>query len=555
MRWAFRVFSLLLVMMMVRAAEAQPTAKPILVLEAHVKERPAAVAKTMAVLQDQLETRGLAARPASVLALAGDTAARPGRSDPDLTSTKISEHMSAAWLRFVNAEWKQAEEDAKHVLAEVEANPELVVNDTSHLDLKFKVMIARLVALDHLPQRSADVSAAATEVIRGFPARSPGRVEAWGKRGEELHAEFYKLVQTYGRGMLIIAGGDPLAQIFIEGALRGVGNVSINDMIPGVYNIYIVIPNRMARRFRIRVSANDTARLTVSPVVDACLWLSPMWTGVLSCAEEAMVATQVAQRDTQRDEVVVLRSGEDGGRWTITGRLYRGGKEIRNARIFADDDGAADDAAKLAAFLVDGEEAPGLAVQRNDARSAATNPSERAARTPSWSKATLGVGGVGLAGSLALYLAWPDDKHDSPEYDDKKTLAVITYSSAAVVAGVGMYGWLTESRRMRRLPAGLFSASMTSLLTAAMLIPTDEDPDTGGGRVVREHYRDTGLLGVGIARAGIGFAVAGYLTLRFGGDETREPTDSVTRGSPWSEGVPVFAAGRDGVSLGWTSAF
>ncbi len=508
----------------------------------------------MAALQDQLETRGLAARPASVLLLAGEGAPRPGISDPDLTFAKIIAHMNAAWSLFVNAELKPAEEAARLALVEVDDNPELLVTDTSHLDLRFKLMIMRMVALDHLSQRSAEVSVAAIDGIRVFPARAPGRNEAWGKRGEELHAEYFKQAQTYGRGMLVVAAGNQLAQIFVEGQLRGVGNASLNDLIPGTYNVFILVPNGMSRRYRARVTANATSYLTVRPTIDGCLYLGKTWTGLLSCVDEAKVASQLAIDWTGRDQAVVLRSGENNGRPTITGSLYRGGGERRNARIYADVDDP-DEAAKLAAFLVDGEEAPGLSVQKND-RAPAQVEHDAPARnvsSPLWPRLVLGAGGLTLAGSLALYLVWPNDDHLQPTYDDKKSLAVEIFSGAAVVSGVGVYAWLTQSRHMRRLPAAMFASTSAALLMAAILIPTDQDENAQpAGYWQRKYYRDTASTGVILAGAGAGFAVAGYLALRYGGRDTGSATAARTS---WRDAVPTVAATGEGITFSVAGGF
>lgn len=525
----------LMSMLAIRAAIAE-SRKPVPVLESHPSgQRPSAITATITALQDELETRGFAARPASVLLLAGDAAARPGVSDPELTSTLIVDHMNSAWSLFVNAKWKEAAEQIPDILAELDENPGLVVTDTSHLDMKFRLMIALFMALDNLQNHSAAVSAAATNAIRVFPARAPGRTEAWGKRGETVHADYAKQVQTQGRGRMIIAGGNSLAQIFIEGQLRGVGNVSLSDMIPGLYQVFILVPNGMSRRFRARVSANDTSYLTVRPEIDSCLWLSTRWTGLASCSQEGKVATQLAQEWTGRDQVVILRSGEENGRPTITGLLYRGGEEKRSARIFADESDR-DGAEKLALFLVDGKELPGLAVTRNDTHAAPVAPSRRAERSPWWPKVVLGAGMVTMAGATGLYLAWPDDDHTQPTYDDKKSLAVELYSGGAVVSGVGLYGWL-RSRRMRRVPAAMFGAGTTAVLLAAMLIPTDQDTFAQPpGFWQREYYRDTATAGAILLGVGAGLVAGGY----------------VLRGS---DPAPLVSASRGGLTFGWAGSF
>lgn len=515
-------------------ADASPKDKPVIVFESHVGSRPAKLAPFLHAVNDQLETRGYAAFPASVLRLAGDKIPRPGILDPDLTAAALAELHSSAFAMYKAARCGDALALLTVARDKTRRNPALVANDIGNHDLMFRT----LVAIADCHKRLGDDKAAREamkEVRRVYPTRPVSRADAWGPSGEELYVQVTLDERGVLRGRLTIGAGDPNAQIAVEGQLRGVGNVSLADLLPGVYRVFIRTSARdPGRQYDVVVKAGEETRFTVDIHRDELLHASEEYVALTYPSEsarkdECKLASHFAERWTASGATLVLASGEENGRPIVVGMRCRDGVQVRRAVIFTDTDEATTPE-KLVPFLDDitAEEPPAVTRDRGD-RSG-----------PLWPKLLMGTAALGLAGSTTLYLVWPDDDFTQPEYDDKKTLAVVVYSGAAGLAGVGVYSWLTTSRHMRRLPAAMFAAGTTSLLLAAMYIPSDEDLHDDGWQ--RPTYRNTALAGAISAGVGVGFAVAGYLFMA---------SDS-GRGT---SAIPTVIPARDGLAFGLTSSF
>jgi hypothetical protein len=515
------------------------SAKPILVLESHVGPRPEGIDRVMDMLQDQLETRGFAARPATILRLAGNGIARPGVLDPDLTAAVIAQRLNDGWAEFVAARWDEAITKLTQGLGEVERNPALVVNDTTNLDLTFKAYVA--LAVSH--QRKADAGSAARwmiEAIRIFPSRPVSRTEAWGREGEKLYLDMYRQIQPMGRGRLSIAGGHPEAAIFVEGQLRGLGNAQLADLVPGAYRVFIRLPGTLGRQYRIQVAPNDEAFLHVDPDLDTILWAQDSSIALRFSSEgarrrEGRYSVELSRRWTGSGEAAVLATSHDQGRSVLEGVRYRDGIELRRARIYTDVTDAGGPG-KLAQFLADGTPGDGIEVLRTEAGPAPKEPRRRGDRV---SQAVIGIGALAVIGSGAWYLASPDDDHSGPDYDDWKSPAVGAFVGGSIVVGAGVYLYLRNSRSTRAATAAMLGAGAAALLSGVMLYATDEEPYSGSGWV-RKYYRDTAATGLIVGGAGFALTGVGIWLLR---RDLRTPS------------VPVVLAERDRGFIGWSGRF
>jgi hypothetical protein len=509
------------------------------VIESHVGARPEGIDGVMDRLRDQLETRGFAARPTTVLRLASDRLPRPGILDGNMTAATIAQHLKDGWAAFVAARWDEAIDKLERGLGEAQRNPALVVNDTTNLDLSFKAHVA--LAVSH--QRKADAGAAArwmTEAIRIFPSRPVSRTEAWGREGEKLYLAMTGQVQPMGRGRLSIAGGHPEAAIFVEGQIRGLGNAQLADLVPGAYRVFIRLPGTVGRQYQVQVAPKDEAYLHVDPDLDKLLWaydafVALQFTTTAERGSEGKRATEISRQVTGNSEVGVLAMSMDSGRPMLEGVRYRDGLEVRRARIYLDVSDA-DGTGKLAQFLADGTPGDGIEILKTDAAPAPGAPRRRGRQVP---LAILGVGALAAAGSSVWYLASPDDAHTSADHDDWKTPAVRAFVGSSIAVGAGVYLYLRRSRSCGTVTAAMLGAGTALLLSGAMLYATDEDPYRGSGWV-RPYYRDTAALGSIAGGAGLALTVAGLWSL------LRARRDSST---------PVVIVQRERGLIGWGGRF
>jgi hypothetical protein len=479
------------------------------------------------------------------LNITGPGVPRPGVLDEGLTAAAIAKEANDGIAQYGVPDCKRALQLLTPAVAKIERNPALLVVDTSNLDLTFKAR-GTIAVCDARQGDERAAKRAMREAIRVSSQRPISRNDMWGPEGEKLYRDTMAEAQTLGRGQLSIAAGDLDAAIFVDGQLRGMGHANIADMIPGTAHVFIRPPGNgpgnVGRQYEVEVKANDTTSLIVDAKLDNIIWITDAYAAlVFAGAEEqskleAKLATDFSQRWAGSD-IVVLVSPETlpDGHSAAVARLVQGGREKRAARVPLD--GTSRGLASLAKFLADGQEGPGMDVLRTDTVAVRIGRTKGA---PWWAK-TLTIGSAAvMLGSTGLYLAWPEDDHMQPEYDDKKSLAVELYSGAAIVGGVGLYGWLT-SRGMRRRTAVMFSAATTSFLLAAMLVPTDQDDFAQPpGYYQRQYYRDTVLLGVVLAGAGVGFVTVGYMFARGERSGTYAPAISFT---------------RDGASFGWVGRF
>ncbi|MGN6105481.1 MAG: tetratricopeptide repeat protein [Kofleriaceae bacterium] len=522
-----------------------PHEKQTIVFESHVGVRPANLAPFLHAVNDLLETRGYAAFPATVLRLAGNNLPRPGILDSKLTSPGLAELHNGAFALYKAAQWSDALRQLVDARDKSQRNPALVANDIGNHDQMFRTLVAIADCYKRLGDERAALEAM-KEVRRVYPTRPVSRTDAWGPSGEQLYMTVALDERGVLRGRLSIAAGDPNAQIAVEGQLRGVGNVSLADLLPGVYRVFIRTSARdSGRQYEVTVKPGEETRFVADINRDELLDASSEYVALTYPSEgarkdECKLASHFAERWTASGATLVLASGQENGRPIVTGIRCRDGVQVRRATIFTDSEDSTTPE-KLVPFL-DDLTAEGPSWRMRDVGTS---------KGPRWPKLALGTSAVVLAGSAALYLAWPKDDHIQLEFDDTgKSIATHAYTGAAIVAGVGVYGWLTGSRHMRRWPAALFSASTTSLLLAAFYIPADEDPDNGSlpdGYQIRPRYLDSGPTGVVLLGAGVGLAVGGLLAWRLGTEPSSEP--------PKPAAVPVVAPTHEGVSVGWSFTF
>ena len=418
------------------------------------------------------------------------------------------------------------------------------MSDTSNLDLMFNAGVALAVCLERQQDASAS-SAAMKEVIRIFPSRPVSRQAAWGKQGEQLYIGSTKLIGAMGRGRLSISAGNPDAAVFVEGQLRGMGNASLADLVPGRYRVFILLPKGQGRQYEVDVTANDEAFLQTKPEFDDALWISNTWVGFefpneTARRQEGHFANELSHRWTSNGSVAVLATASDSARPAVDGILYRDGVEIRRARVYtdvADPDGAD----KLAVFLADGTPSPGLDVLRNDAAAPVD-----VVRRHWWRRSNLLLGtGIALvAASGVAYLIAPADDHTKPTYNDDRTPTVQAFVGSSVVLAAGVYLWLRDERDAGPLTATILGVGVGAVVSGAMLwattervAPADLQPPT---YYQRPRYRDTETLGIATGAAGVALTGAGiWLYLR-----GREPSSA-----------PIVSPTEGGGTIGWAGRF
>ena len=274
----------------VRAAGAPPAgaaivraARPIIVLESYVGQRPVNAGLIMEPLLDELEVRGFAVRPASVIPRLGGRAPRPGVIDRGKTAGEIMQPAETGYEAYTRGRFAEAELALTRALDQVHRNPALFVLDTSNLTSTFRILVG--LALSQAKRGNTSASAATmAELIRTFPSQAITRAE-YGPDAEQFYRAVWRQLQTTGRGQLAVSVESEQAVIFIDGQIRGLGRVALRNLIPGVYRVFVQVPPTAGRQYEVEVDAGEGTTLHVDWDLDSSLWLTDLWIGLLFATE------------------------------------------------------------------------------------------------------------------------------------------------------------------------------------------------------------------------------------------------------------------------------
>jgi len=495
------------------AAPAIAEAPRILVFESHTGARSPEIARLMAPLDDELESHGFAARPQSVLKLAGTGAPRPGILDGDQGAASVAQKVDAGYRLFTQGKAAEAKEQLSEAIEIMRRNPATFALDTSNTDVAFRAQVTLSLSYKQLGDAANSV-AAMTELIRMFPARPLPR-NAYGPGDEGFYRDVLKQVQAMGRGRLSVTAGDTRAVVFVDGQIRGVGSATIGDLVPGVYRVFIQVPQTIGRQYEVSVGANDESKLDVHYNTDDVLWLSDSWVGFQFTndgdrSREGTLAAELANRwSPGTQKTAVIGTVQLQGKPALVGTLYANDGSVVFSAAVSIAEASEVRLRALARFLADGTPAEGLQIVKgnadtaDDRQSAESNSNWRAS-----SKVVAGTGVLLMAGSAVAYIVSPADDHSKPTYNNHRTPAVIAFCASSYVAGAGLYMWLRESRSVHPLAAAMIAVGTGSRLSGAMLYATKEHVESGPG-FQRETDRNTGTAGlivggVGVALAGVG---------------------------------------------------
>jgi hypothetical protein len=431
------------------AHAAPPAADPIMVVEVHAGRRPADADRFMNPLRDELERRGFAARPETLGRLLAGRLPRPGILDRDRTTADILGLLDAGYEAFTSARFDQAVVKLTKALDEIERNPALLVIDTGHLAMVHKAYVGLSLSQGRLglaDQATATMAA----LIRMIRAQPLSRAEH-GPAAAQLAGAVYQQVSSRDRGRLYIDTGNPRAMIFVDRRLRGMGQVMLDRLIPGVYRVLVQEPQTVGLSYEVEVPERGEVQLDAAWDADTSLIAGPEWFGfeLQGDAEgrgEARFAVSLARRWTRQARVAVVGTARLEGTPALIGTLYlTTGEVLRSAAVALDSaDGAALGA--LAAFLADGTRAGGLRVLDGGAVVAA-GPARRSWPPPA---ALLAAGGVAavIAGGvlLALDTDVSPEGRQKPVYLDSATRGLGVGIAGVAALGAGIWWWARSGR-------------------------------------------------------------------------------------------------------------
>ena len=416
---------------------------PILVLESYVGQRPANADAVLAPLLDELEQRGFAARPASVLELVGGGAPRPGVLDKDTTAAEITQPAESGYEAYTRGRFAEAEAALKLAIERIHRNPALLVLDTNNLDATFKILVALALSQARRGDTSGSV-ATMIELIRTFRSQPITRVD-YGPDAEQFYRAVARQAQALGRGELSISVANEQAVIFVDGQIRGLGKAALSDLIPGVYRVFVQVPATAGRQYEVEVAAGRHASLRIDWELDSSLWLTDSWVGFVFATEaerarQAGFAGTLARRWGGGALLAVVGMIQLSGKPAIRGQLYDAtGRVVRGAAVVLD--GADPPRLRaLARFLSDGVPGDGVRVFRDDGPAAGDG-----AGGPGTGRLAprllVGAGAAALVAGGVLYAIDQDPGGPGPVYRNTAPAGIAVGAVGLAAVSVGLWLW------------------------------------------------------------------------------------------------------------------
>lgn len=522
------------------AVGSEPSMLPPIVLEAHVGQRSQEAVKALGVVLDELERHGYAALPETVARTLGGQAPRPGVLDGGKTAKDIAQEIETGLEFYNQGKFRDAEVALMLARQDMKRNPSLIVLDTTNEKSIFNAFVALALCQVKL-NKTADAVETMTELQR--ISSTPIERAEYGPQAEQLWRSTQKRTRAMGIGALKITVNEARAMIFLDTRYRGLGKVSLGDVVPGSHSVLIQVPGTEGRQYEIGVRENETAALDVNWQVDSTLHISTPWAGLAFATElereqEATYAKGLAHR-WGRQSVIVVEPTRLGGTPVILGVVYPAAGDPSGAWVPINS--GEQRLRDLARFLFDGTLAEGVSVLPRSAGAASITSraatSDRGSTIPA-----MIVGGAGLlattAGGIAYVASKGYDFRNPSAYVDRKTPALDVMLGGSLALGGGTYLWLRESRSAGVLPAVLLAAGATSIASGLELYLTDEDPGPTGPRYIR----DTAAQGLVIGASGLALTGAGLWLLHR--DSSARNSGSLARrgGSTGRYWVPAVVA-------------
>ncbi len=304
------------------------TARAGIVLEFHLHERPAALAKPIATLRAALETGGdLVAQPAAVRALLGAAVVpAPAITDRGLSPANLLAQINVGYKAYLDGRIDQAIPQLTAAIELGHANPALLVAASKYRTAMLDAMVS-LAASYHRRNQGDDRKrsvAVMHELIRSFPDKLTSLRDAYGPEPDGIYKGALKALQAQGTGSLVVDVDAPDALIFVDESEHPQNATFKANLPPGSYRVLIKNPKGLGRRYDVEVRANETARLSVTWALATALTATDVWVGFTGMPEAVAVhhASALA-RPRGHDRVVLVSGAQVGGALALRATVYR----------------------------------------------------------------------------------------------------------------------------------------------------------------------------------------------------------------------------------------
>lgn len=455
-----RASSFLAALTVLATAATESRADPI-VLEAYGGARPADADRLLDPVMAELARAGFPA-PGEVGRRIDEQLSRSGRRLPADQLAAAMSAIDGGYKKFVGGQYAEAVTEIERGLAPLQAAPATLAGKAERREAMMRGLVGLALAQRRLG-RQTEATASMAELLRSFPDKEI----SYKDYGPEPR-DFFKQVQTdlgrEGRGTLAVDVDDDRAVVFVNERYAGVGDVTVSDLYPGTYRVFVQQGDELGRVHPIKVESGATATVAVSWALDAALE-SDRRAALLFADEdarrelEARHAVRVA-RALGAPSVVVLGIRDNRGRRSVVGAVYTADstRPLRSGAVAVEP--VAPTAARLEALarLLAGDEAAAdLVAPLNESSpdgdaDADADADDGGASRPLrvWKWVALGAGVAAVAGGVVLIAIhqpeFMDDGSRNPSARETRTAGIATASAGAAVAALGVYFFIRDRR-------------------------------------------------------------------------------------------------------------
>lgn len=429
------------------AASAEET-----VLESHVGQRPADADALLEPVIAELSAAGFGA-PSTAGAQIEASVSRSGEPLSDAELAEAEKFIDSGYAQFVEGNFSLAINELERGLDALEKAPATLAVSSDKRDVQLRGLVGLSLAYKRAG-KSTEATRAMTELLRSFPDKEISHSE-YGPEPREFYDKVKKDLSGQGLGSLKVTVDGADTVVFVNERYVGVGDVTLDDLYPGRYRVFVQQGTRHGRVHDVTVEAKQETRLSVTWGLDAALRSRPA--ALIFGSEDERNGNQGAYairvgRALGSRSVAVLGIQDVGGRRAVVGTLYSidSSKPIRTGTVAIEPaEPGPDKLRALAKFLAGDETAKRLLDDLplgngEDGANAAGGPHPY--RTVKWLALVAGLGAIG--GGVTLVAIDESDVEDGMRNPDARRTATVGYivgGAGVALAAAGVYFFVKDA--------------------------------------------------------------------------------------------------------------
>ena len=446
----------------------------------------------VAPLLKRLTTRGFMTQEALAAALAARSA--PGDSLNLAQLEATTKAIESGYSSFLRGDFEVARQTLAQAIADLLRKPATVARQQPLRDALLRAYMGLALSHSRLGD-SAGAEATMTEFLRSMPDREISRA-TYGPEPIELAKRIRTAWGSRPRGALRVQTDDPTAVIFLDERYVGVGDITLPDLWPGSYRVYVQRGKTEGRVHTVEVAPAKESVLEVQARLDTAVRIVGEVVALVfasTAARDAEAHDRARELAATLEAAQVITIGPDlrEGKPVIVGALIDPlrAAPVRRASIAVDTLDTSGEA--LLDYLLDGKPSPTVrSFEATTSTVAVKPPASRRARrgggglrAAGWVAASVGVLALGggiyyglraneLEDEVSSPPAWSNDLSDKLEEGESAAFRanlLIGVGAAAVVGGgvllyLGYRSGASESRAKSTQVRGLLAPGIAGVL-------------------------------------------------------------------------------------------